>query len=81
MTSPLTDDIIDGLDDLDDAVALLNTLGIDSDEIEDVGDAKHELRKYLAKAKKLQESETPGLTDQAYQITAENVSYIFSCII
>jgi uncharacterized protein YdeI (YjbR/CyaY-like superfamily) len=76
----VTEDIISNLADIDQAVALMNALSINSDEVEELADAQHELRRYLAREKKAKadgrrEAGKPGIRNDVYKITAANVSH------
>ena len=73
-SAAITEEVIDNLDDLDKAVELMNKLNLDSDEVEDLSDAQHELRKYLSRNKRPQSGHGEGIKNEVYEITAANVS-------
>ena len=73
-SAAITEEVIDNLDDLDKAVELMNELNLDSDEVEEVADAKHELRRYLSRLEKVESDQAEGIHNDVYEITAANVS-------
>ena len=74
-SAELTDEVIDSLVDLDSAIEWMNKLNLDSDEVEELSDAQHELRKYRAKASKRKSKRGGEIPNDVYKITAENVSH------
>ncbi len=67
MAEAVTHEDIEQLDDIDDAIALLNKLGINSDEVEEMKDAQGLLYNYLKRQPGIDaEQWTPSSVSQAY---------------